>query len=140
MHTLYLCTLILIFFFASKNVFGQYSDTIVIKRGTTIGLPYYEFQNKKLTIRKLVSVTSENQQASYYSKKAISQYRVSNLFGGIGGFILGVSIPILIISDNSLPALIMMSGGATMLSFSIPFGVLSKRNMKKSVLEYNLTN
>jgi hypothetical protein len=132
--------LLMIFFAVSKFTFAQEADTIVIKRGITVGLPYYEYQNKKITFRKLVAITDGNQQASYYSKKAISQHRVSNLFGGIGGFIVGVSIPILIMSNNPQPALIMMAGGATMITFSLPFGILSKRNMKKSVIEYNRTN
>jgi hypothetical protein len=108
------------------------SDTIEVKQ--MMG-PVFRLNGKNLTPRQLLDLTKNNSAAHKEMQTAKSNYDVGNVFGSVGGFLIGW--PIGTALGGGKPNWTLAGIGAGLVVISVPFSIASSKHAKNAVRTYN---
>lgn len=108
------------------------SDTIEVKQ--MMG-PVFRLKGKNLTPRQLLEITQNNSAAYKEMQTAKSNFDVGNVFGSVGGFMIGWPIGTAI--GGGKPNWTLAGIGAGLAIISVPFSVAYSKHAKIAIRTYN---
>ena len=108
------------------------SDTIVTKKA--LGVIFVQ-NGRNLTPRSLLEITKSNDEAYKEMKIAKNNYDAGQVFGMVGGFMVGWPIGTAVAGGN--PNWTLAAAGAGLIIISIPFSSAYSKHAKKAVNIYN---
>jgi len=97
--------------------------------------PVFRLNGKNLTPRQLLDLTKNNSAAHKEMQTAKSNYDVGNVFGSVGGFLIGW--PIGTALGGGKPNWTLAGIGAGLVVISVPFSIASSKHAKNAVRTYN---
>ncbi|HLN52952.1 MAG TPA: hypothetical protein VK212_04540 [Lentimicrobium sp.] len=109
----------------------SFQDSIVVKKGGNI----YMVNGKVLSYPELISLTSSNQAAYEEIWKAKSNSGVANVFGFLGGALVGWPIGTAI--GGGKPQWAIAGAGVGLIAIAIPFAVTAKKQTIRAIRIYN---
>ncbi|MBA3283531.1 MAG: hypothetical protein H0U27_00535 [Nitrosopumilus sp.] len=122
-------TLVLLFGIFISAGFSQSPDTISIDKNS------YMYQGNKITLKELSNITKSNPQAHKEIKMARSNAAGAQMFGSIGGFMIGWPLGAAIGGGDPNWALAGIGFGVAFIS--IPFALKANKHAKNAVGIYN---
>ncbi len=120
-----------IVFIFNANLKSQ-SQLIEMPQGSSA---VYEQNGIRLTPNQLLEITEVNPEAYKIMQKAKSNISTAQIFGYIGGFLVGYPLGTMI--GGGEPEWAMAGIGAGFIGLSIPFSVAYKKHSKHAVAIYN---
>lgn len=127
-------TILILFVVSLSFTFGQTSlDTISMKK--VFGGYQFYLGYKRLNMNQLVKTIKSNDQAYHQIKSAQSSYILSNIIGGVGGFMVGWPLGTAI--GGGKPNWTMAGIGAGLIVVSIPITQSFNKKAKQAVETFN---
>lgn len=124
-----LITIALLFGIFISAGFAQSADTISIVKNS------YRYQGNKLSLKELSNITKSNSKAHKEIKMARSNAAGANMFGFIGGFMIGLPLGTAIGGGDPNWELAGIGFGVAFIS--IPFALKANKHAKNAVGIYN---
>lgn len=125
---------ILLVFCTIPGAFPQvFEDTIAIER-VFGGYKYYQYGNQ-LSMSEVVNIIEDNYDAHVQLKAARVNYRLSNMFGVVGGLMI-IYPPASTLAGGE-PLWLLAGIGAGLVIAAIPVSKLASRQAKKAITMYN---
>lgn len=109
------------------------SDSIYVAKNFW-GYKYYQ-QDERVNYNTLPTIMVDNQEAYMYVSKAKTNYLISSIISGTGGFLLGLQLGVAIVGGD--PNWVVAGVGGGLILVSIPIFSKSHKQSLKAIEIYN---